>query len=67
MGYEERRRLGDVRKIDDHYTNKNINDHYTNKNIDDHYTDKGIPTKRRYGLRTVPPIGRVMTINGYIV
>ena len=58
MGYEERRRLGDVRRI---------NDHYTNKNIDDHYTDKGIPTKRRYGLRTVPPIGRVMTINGYIV
>ena len=29
MGYEERRRLGDVRRIDDHYTNKNINDHYT--------------------------------------
>ena len=58
MGYEERRRLGDVRRINDHYTNKNINDHYT---------DKGISPKRRYGLRTVPPIGRVMTINGYIV
>ena len=33
MGCEERRRLGDVRRIDDHYTNKNINDHYTDKGI----------------------------------
>ena len=46
MGYEERRRLGDVRRINDHYTNKNINDHYTNKNINDHYTDKGISNKK---------------------
>ncbi len=56
MGYEERRRLGDVRRINDHYTNKNIDGHYTDKNIDGHYTDKGIPTKRRYGLQTIPPI-----------
>ena len=46
MGYEERRRLGDVRRINDHYTNKNINDHYTDKNINDHYTDKGISNKK---------------------
>ena len=46
MGYEERRRLGDVRRINDHYTNKNINDHYKNKNINDHYTDKGISNKK---------------------
>ena len=54
MGYEERRRLGDVRRINDHYTNKNINDHYTNKDIDDHYTDKGISYKKevRYPNRT---------------
>ena len=47
MGYEERRRLGDVRRINDHYKrNKNINDHYTDKNINDHYTDKGISNKK---------------------
>ena len=59
MGYEERRRLGDVRRINDHYTKTRTLTTITRT--------KAYPTKRRYGLRTVPPIGRVMTINGYIV